>query len=79
MKHDKPDLDTETGLPRPAAGKLARWCLVGLLTVAVWYLNDIRGDLKEIRADVVELKIEIAALKAVRTVAVAPHQTNQAP
>lgn len=67
MKHDKPDLDTETGLPRKVVMKMVwKVAIVSLLMLqggALWMGQRMIGQLDKAAADISELKIQIARIE----------------
>lgn len=80
MPH-KPDLDTETGLPRKLGWKVAFWALAALQVVAIAYLGQIQGRLDGMSAKQTEAleriariegKLEGVPAKAVAAVIAAP-------
>lgn len=67
MKHDKPDLDTDTGLPRKVVmklvWKLAISSLVLLNGMVIYNGRQIIEQQKQTNKEVVQLRIEVARIQ----------------
>lgn len=62
-KHNAPDLDTSTGLPRKMVGKVAVWALASLQAIALACLIDIRKTGQQNAEDLGRLRVQVAKIE----------------
>lgn len=62
-KHDLPDLDTETGLPRKAGWKVAFWALGVLQAIALACLVRVINTQDKQADDIADVRVRVARIE----------------